>query len=637
MRYWLNLFSVRTWQDFKENGSNVTAFRANNWARAKPVQLGDVFLCYLIGAKRWIGALKVVGERYFDENQKLFRDDVYPVRFQVEPLVELNPEHGLPMELLRGTVSFFPQDGSSKDWSGSVRSSPTKLSDEDGAQIRRALEEAARNPLTRPIDPKVLRMPRPKNQSARRSSGAVSEGPQDLETDATPGASGLSGEDSASDPAGMATANEGSPDGMDEGDSEVQGNEGVSIEKADRSLAELYRWHKNGRLIIDPEWQRSYVWDNKRASKLIESFLMDIPIPVVYLAKTDEGRYEVIDGVQRLTSVFNFFDGHLTLTGMEFLRDVTKKSFKDLDDVLQAKLEDSTIRTFELSPRTSKNLLFIIFERLNTGGIALNEMEIRNCIYRGPLNNLIKELARYPAFVECVDQANITKRMYDRNLVLRFLAFYEKTHRKAQSGLKDFLNGFLQDYYKEPAERKLADWRSRFEVAMRASRTVFGQNGFRLWLVDRKGNGQWTRNVNAAIFQCIAVSFADHDLVKLTRCSDAILEEYLDLVTSDPQWVDSVSKSTGDFHRINYVFDTWGSRLAALLDSVEGLDAERIFSGRLKKEVFLQNKTCQLCGQEIKLIQDAALDHDVHYWRGGKTVPSNARIAHRICNLKRPN
>ncbi len=137
MRYWLNLFSVRTWQDFKENGSNVTAFRANNWARAKPVQLGDVFLCYLIGAKRWIGALKVVGERYFDENQKLFRDDVYPVRFQVEPLVELNPEHGLPMELLRGTVSFFPQDGSSKDWSGSVRSSPTKLSDEDGADSAR--------------------------------------------------------------------------------------------------------------------------------------------------------------------------------------------------------------------------------------------------------------------------------------------------------------------------------------------------------------------------------------------------------------------------------------------------------------------------------------------------------------------
>jgi hypothetical protein len=84
----------------------------------------------------------------------------------------------------------------------------------------------------------------------------------------------------------------------------------------------------------------------------------------------------------------------------------------------------------------------------------------------------------------------------------------------------------------------------------------------------------------------------------------------LDLIASDSQWVDSVSKSTGDSHRINYVFETWNSRLAALLDSVDGLDSERIFSIRLKKEIFAQNRTCQICGQEIKLIQDAALDHD---------------------------
>ena len=147
------------------------------------------------------------------------------------------------------------------------------------------------------------------------------------------------------------------------------------------------------------------------------------------------------------------------------------------------------MRTFELSPKTSKNLLFIIFERLNTGGIALNEMEIRNCIYRGPLNDLIKELARYPAFLECVDQSNINKRMYDRNLVLRFLAFYEKTYHKAQSGLKAFLNGFLQDFYKDPADKKLTEWRTRFESAMKASRTVFGQNGFRLWL--NRPEGKW--------------------------------------------------------------------------------------------------------------------------------------------------
>jgi HNH endonuclease len=173
-------------------------------------------------------------------------------------------------------------------------------------------------------------------------------------------------------------------------------------------------------------------------------------------------------------------------------------------------------------------------------------------------------------------------------------------------------------------------------MSMKASRSIFGQNGFRLWVMDRKRNGQWARNVNASIFQCISVSFADHDLSKLTRCSDAILEEYLDLVTTDQVWIDGVSKSTGDFYKIKYVFETWNTRLSKLLESVDGLDRERTFSIRLKKEMFLQDKTCRLCGQEIKLLQDAALDHDIHYWRGGKTIPSNARLVHRLCNLNRP-
>jgi hypothetical protein len=113
------------------------------------------------------------------------------------------------------------------------------------------------------------------------------------------------------------------------------------------------------------------------------------------------------------------------------------------------------------------------------------------------------------------------------------------------------------------------------------------------------------------------------------------VEEYLDLVTTDTVWVDGVSKSTGDSNKIKYVFETWNGRLKGLLESVVDLDPERVFSARLKKEMFLQDKTCRACGQEIKLIQDAALDHDMHYWRGGKTIPSNARLLHRLCNLKR--
>src|SRR5439155_19975286 len=97
-------------------------------------------------------------------------------------------------------------------------------------------------------------------------------------------------------------------EGSDEGELKVTyPREGVIIEKNDRSLSEFHRWYMQGRLIIEPEWQRSYVWDKRRASKLIESFLVDIPVPVIYLAKNETSKYEVIDGVQRLTSIFDFF------------------------------------------------------------------------------------------------------------------------------------------------------------------------------------------------------------------------------------------------------------------------------------------------------------------------------------------
>lgn len=426
------------------------------------------------------------------------------------------------------------------------------------------------------------------------------------------------------------------PEGADEGDLTLEpGPETVVIEKNDRSLSEFHRWFKNGKLVIDPMWQRNYVWDDRRASKLIESFLMDIPVPVVYLAKTDDGKYEVIDGVQRLTSIFNFIDGELTLTGLDLLPDLNKKQFSELPRNEQSKLEDATLRAFELSPKTSKNLLFVIFERLNTGGVALNDMEIRNCIYRGDLNDLIKELARFEPFTECVNQRNLSKRMADRSLVLRFLAFYEKGYNKVQAGLKAFLNEFFETY-QNPTDKKIAEFRKKFESAMKAAKTIFGNHGFRVRRRDEHGGGEWGSQVNASILQVIAVSFTDYDQSDLTRNADAIFEEFLDMMSSDVQWVDCVSKSTGDSSRIKYAFETWIGRLREVMKPIERKDSKRAFSRALKEEMWKQNSTCAICSQEIKLVNDAALDHDVHYWRGGKTVPSNARLAHRLCNNKRP-
>lgn len=107
------------------------------------------------------------------------------------------------------------------------------------------------------------------------------------------------------------------------------------------------------------------------------------------------------------------------------------------------------------------------------------------------------------------------------------------------------------------------------------------------------------------------------------------------MVTVDETWVDYVRRATGETSRLTYAFETWQNRLREVMSSSPDKDTQRAFSKNLKKELFEQNKTCNLCNQEIKLLDDAVLDHEVHYWRGGRTIPENARLAHRFCNHSR--
>ncbi len=428
-----------------------------------------------------------------------------------------------------------------------------------------------------------------------------------------------------------------SPDDLDEGELHAPFAGEVPIDKNDRSLVELKRLHDEGELIVDPEWQRNYVWTKKQASQLIESFLLNIPVPVIYLATTQDNRYEVVDGLQRLTSVFEFLDNKFALAGLGIREELNGKRFRSLDTTDQRKLKNSALRSFELRSNINSDIHFVVFERLNTGGTKLNEMEIRNCLYRGKLNDLIKDLATNEEFLKCVSEKTLSKRMKDRTFVLRFLAFHERTHRKCKTGIKKFLNDFL-DTYRNPPEEKLKEYAEVFKRCAKASLTVFGKNGFRLRKEDpgsSKSFGEWSTRSNIAIFQCVATSFADHRLGSITRNADRIYEEYLDLISSDTTWVDYVRRATGETSRLEYVFETWQKRLKEVLADSESGGTGRFFSRQLKKELFDQNPTCAICGNEIKLLDDAVVDHVEHYWRGGQTVPDNARLAHRLCNLER--
>jgi predicted RNA-binding protein len=152
MNYWLDLFTGTTWDEFRKAGANVTGFRYRIRKTAGRIEPGDVFLCYLTGVKRWVGLLEVTGEMYQDSTQ-IWKEEVFPIRLPVKPIVMLDAVLGVPMNELKGKLSF----GNSPSWTGWLRWSPRKYEREDGEVISSAIRVAEASPVSRPVDPKQLK------------------------------------------------------------------------------------------------------------------------------------------------------------------------------------------------------------------------------------------------------------------------------------------------------------------------------------------------------------------------------------------------------------------------------------------------------------------------------------------------
>jgi hypothetical protein len=155
MNYWLDLFTGITWREFREAGANVSGFRPRQVKTARKMQPGDVFLCYLTGVMRWVGALEIIGPS--NDVREIWKEQNFPVRFAVKPLVMLDPEHGVPMQELEGRVKFYTGAKDRGKFRGFIRSSLNQFHDvNDGELILSLLHAAERNPITRPVDPKKL-------------------------------------------------------------------------------------------------------------------------------------------------------------------------------------------------------------------------------------------------------------------------------------------------------------------------------------------------------------------------------------------------------------------------------------------------------------------------------------------------
>lgn len=175
---------------------------------------------------------------------------------------------------------------------------------------------------------------------------------------------------------------------------------------------------------LDPDFQRQEVWGSRQKSELIESILMKIPIPVFYFFRNNEGITQVVDGRQRIGTVISFMNNEFALSSLSIMKDIERKKFKDLTPAQQRAIEDYSIDVYFIQHPTPEEVMLDIFDRVNRGGTKLNKQEMRNAIYQGKSTKLLKTLSNLREFKEIVGNCIDAKRMKDRYIILRFIAFY---------------------------------------------------------------------------------------------------------------------------------------------------------------------------------------------------------------------
>lgn len=264
--------------------------------------------------------------------------------------------------------------------------------------------------------------------------------------------------------------------------------------------------------IVIPQYQRKYVWTIKQASVLVESFLLGLPVPPLFLYVTDENKYEVIDGQQRLLSMMYYLDGYFgepdkkgrrqvfRLTGLSERSPFRSKRFDDLEEPHQRKLRSSVLRAInirQLNPAKTNTSVFHIFERLNTGGTTLKAQEIRNAVFRGKIVERLQELNKLEGWRSILGAKAEDKFQRDVELLLRLFALF-KTWNSYEKPMKEYLNKQMQANRKFDADRA-EEFYDRFPAALGVVIEALGDKPFRP-----------RRVINAAVLEAVMVTLLEH-------------------------------------------------------------------------------------------------------------------------------
>ena len=322
-----------------------------------------------------------------------------------------------------------------------------------------------------------------------------------------------------------------------------------------------------GDIILNPDYQRNYVWDNKKASLLIESLLLNVPIPVIYMAENDDSTWSVVDGLQRLESLRRFFANEFKLRGLEVLQELNGDQYSTLNPKAARILRNGILRIILVFKESHPDIKYEIFIRLNRGSIRLTDQELRNCLYRGKFNELLKRLRENTKFLEMMGLSAPHKRMNDAGLILRYFTISDSFDFENNKLVDTYAGKIISSMNKYINSKKVIDnneintLEKKFAATVEKVYLVFGKNAF------RKINplGEFEKNLNRAIMDIIMVSFENVDVEKLKKHKEEIVSLLKELPQRDAEFNNALIISTSDKKQVEYRLSIWCKELKVIV------------------------------------------------------------------------
>lgn len=329
----------------------------------------------------------------------------------------------------------------------------------------------------------------------------------------------------------------------------------VFVRTDQRNVGDVVKRIRANRYDLNPDFQREFVWSEEKQSRLIESCLMRIPLPVLYVAEAADGRIVVVDGLQRLSTFQRYLDNKFALSFTRADEDpphpLEGKLFKNLELKLQERVEDTPLTLYILDSKAPERAKLDIFERVNSGE-PLTRQQMRNCLYNGNATRFLKICAQNPAFLSATGSSLKSKTMRDREAVNRFCAFAILGWEHYTSGeLDSFLAEALESMNKMTSEQ-LGRLEARFLLAMKINESLFKRHAFRKSL--RTGSDANRSPLNIALFDVCSVVLSTLSegtvLARKTTIKNSIVA-----LLADVEFDNSITYATNDKKRVKARFE----------------------------------------------------------------------------------